>query len=186
MKKIILLSIATLLAPILLADNFIDDLRIKKAVGSYWPDCGMPCEWQWLKAQIQVESSGQVKAISPAGAKGALQFMDDTWQDMIEREYVPSHASPFDFKHAVIAGARYMSDLMSVWSADRSWTERMKLARASYNAGIGNMLKAQTRCDGALLYDEIMKCLPDITGTHARETASYNPKIELEYWRIVL
>src|SRR5258705_4050462 len=34
---------------------------------------------RWIRAVIRVESSGQVKAVSPKGAIGLMQIMPDTW-----------------------------------------------------------------------------------------------------------
>jgi len=171
----------------LIADDLVKDYFFKKAVEDHWPeDCGMPCNWQWLKAQAIVESSLKPDAISPAGAKGIMQFMDPTWEDMVKKEYVFEDATPFQIKPAITAGARYMADLMKVWKTDRTWSDRIKLARASYNCGLGNVLKAQEKCGDKNEYDEIINCLPDITGDHAKETVVYNAKIEIAYWQIVL
>jgi len=52
-----------------------------------------------------------------------------------------------------------MGRLDGQWHSPRPRLERLKLAQASYNAGLGNILKAQKKCNGALLWAEIEPCL---------------------------
>ena len=47
----------------------------------------------------------------------------------------------------------------------------------AYNAGLGNILKSQKACGNPSGYDPIMVCLPQITGSSAKETLDYAPKI---------
>ena len=60
------------------------------------------------------------------------------------------------------------------------------LALASYNGGAGNIIKAQKLCGGPPLYAEIMACLHQVTGRHAKETRGYAPAIRLIYKRLTL
>ena len=84
-------------------------------------------------------------------------------------------------KYAVYAGAYYMRKLRNSWSWHRPAIEKNKLAQASYNAGMGNILKAQKKCDNALLWKDISPCLKDITGDYSRETITYIKRIEKWY-----
>jgi membrane-bound lytic murein transglycosylase F len=63
------------------------------------------------------------------------------------------------------------------WRAPRADADRHDLAMASYNAGLGNLLKAQRACGGAASYRAIMACLPRVTGRHAEETQTYVARI---------
>lgn len=78
---------------------------------------------------------------------------------------------------AIQAGAYYMAKLRAAWTAPRPEDDRHRLALASYNAGLGNILAAQRACGGPPGYDDVMACLPEITGRHAQETLSYAPLI---------
>lgn len=85
---------------------------------------------------------------------------------------------------AIEAGAFYMARLSTQWSAPRPALERHRLAQASYNAGFGNILRAQTKCNGARDWAGIAPCLVLVTGRHARETLTYVERIE-RWWRIL-
>lgn len=43
----------------------------------------------------------------------------------------------------------------------------------AYNAGLGNCIKAQSLCDGAILWPDIAPCMGRVTGRHADETIGY-------------
>lgn len=45
--------------------------------------------------------------------------------------------------------------------------------QASYNAGAGNIIRAQRACNGARSWIQIRVCLPQITGHHSNETIQY-------------
>ncbi len=74
-----------------------------------------------------------------------------------------------------------MGVLIQSWKSPRPPLDRHTLALGSYNAGIGNLLKAQRLCDNARLYDEIIPCLPRVTGHHSAETIGYTRNI-VERW----
>lgn len=129
----------------------------------------------WWKAQLWQESNLKPDARSPVGAEGIAQFMPATalQYGLVDRRL----AEP-----SILAGARMMRDMMRFWKAPRTPASRRRLAQASYNAGAGNLLKAQTRCKGHREYEQIMECLPAVTGVrNARETAGYAPRIQR--WR---
>jgi len=149
------------------------DAEINSAVKTWWPDYPRPSAW---KAQLYQESRLDPSAVSPVGAAGLAQMMPGTWADLT-RELRLGAASP----HAPIAiqaGAYYMAKLRRVWRAGRDATDRQPLAQASYNAGAGNILKAQTECGGAKAWAAIAPCLGTVTGArNARETTTYVARI---------
>jgi len=53
--------------------------------------------------------------------------------------------------------------------------------QASYNAGAGNIIRAQSLCGGALDWTGIAPCLPQVTGHHAHETITYVERIDRWY-----
>lgn len=152
--------------------RYDDDIRA--AVRKYWG--GAP-DWTWLKAQYWQESLLDPSQVSPAGAAGIAQFMPGSWRD-VERSLGWADVDPHAAKYAIPAGAFYMASLRGAWTAERTLMERHRLAQASYNAGIGNVLAAQRLCRDARLWDDIAPCLPDVTGAdNARQTVDYVAKI---------
>lgn len=158
-------------------DTFQYDDQIRSAWRRYLPVYHWGIGW----AQIAQESAFKTDARSPVGAMGLAQFMPLTWRDMERAGVVPTGASPRDARHAIQAQAFYMWRLNRTWSSKRSDGDRIRLALASYNAGAGNIIKAQRECDMSVEYDVIMCCLPKITGRHAVETLDYVPRIEVHY-----
>jgi membrane-bound lytic murein transglycosylase F len=93
-------------------------------------------------------------------------------------------ASPEEFwipEVSIRAAGYYMGRLIFSWKAPRPPLDRHKLALASYNAGIGHLLKAQKICGKPPLYDQIIPCLPIVTGHHSKETIGYTKNI-VERW----
>lgn len=114
------------------------------------------------------------------GARGLAQFMPATWREVSSQLQITD--SPHS-THAIEAGAFYMAKLRRVWKADRAGLERNALAQASYNAGTGNILKAQRFCGDARLWLTIRECLPKVTGPkNAHETTTYVERID-RYWK---
>lgn len=153
------------------------DRQIVTAVKTHWPDYPYPLAW---KAQLYQESLLDPDARSPVGAEGLAQFMPGTWKQ-ISKELGYGLISPRLADQSINAGAYYMAKLRRQWRSKRPNDDRHKLAQASYNAGLGNILKAQRRCGNLLLYQEIISCLPQITGRHSRETITYVDRISK--WR---
>lgn len=117
--------------------------------------------------------------MSPVGARGLAQFMPATWRDMEKR--FGGRASPHD-DISIEYGAYYMSRKMHTWRRDRPKFEQWRLGLASYNAGTGNIIKAQSLCDNRRTWSEISKCLHRVTGDrNSHETKTYVPRIE-RWW----
>jgi membrane-bound lytic murein transglycosylase MltF len=146
-------------------------------VKRWWPD--LP-RWKLWKAQLYQESRLNPAAVSHVGARGLAQFMPATWNDVVRETGMAG--SPHD-DVAIEAGAYYMAKLRRMWISDRTRFERNELAQASYNAGAGNVLKAQQFCGGARFWHTIQECLPLVTGPrHAAETKTYVARIA-RWWR---
>ncbi|WP_431282707.1 transglycosylase SLT domain-containing protein [Humitalea sp. 24SJ18S-53] len=154
------------------------DPQIRAAVERWWPDHP---DWLAWRAQLYQESRLRPDAVSPVGAAGLAQFMPGTWRDVVRELRLPAGVSPHQ-DIAIDAGAYYMARMRRTWSAPRSSAERHRLAQASYNAGPGNIIRAQTLCGGASDWPGISPCLPRITGAlHAAETQGYVASIA--QWR---
>lgn len=156
------------------------DRDIKSATSKWWPGQ----DWRWWKSQLYQESLLNPDAISPVGARGLAQFMPGTWADMCQ-QLKWGQVSPHVAQHSIEAGAYYMAKLSKGWSSKRPMLDRWDLARASYNAGFGNILQAQKVAGGAVLYADIMMALPIVTGHHSRETITYVERIHLWFRRMI-
>lgn len=136
-------------------------------------------DWRLIKAQFYQESLLNPNAESYVGAKGVAQFMPETWKKISSE--LDIEESPTVAKYSIQAGAYYDAKLKKKWTSPRPHKDRMSLTFASYNAGFGNLVRAQQLCGMPNLYSEIVECLPQVTGHHAKETKTYIKKI-WEYW----
>jgi soluble lytic murein transglycosylase-like protein len=87
---------------------------------------GIPEAWIW--AVMRVESAGNARAVSGAGAMGLMQIMPATWARLRARYGLGSN--PFDVRDNIMAGAAYLRELH-----DRYGNASGMLA--AYNAGPG-------------------------------------------------
>jgi hypothetical protein len=68
---------------------------------------GIPAAW--IRAVMQAESFGDVRAMSPKGAIGLMQIMPETWAGLRQRYGLG--ADPYDAHDNIIAGAAYLREL---------------------------------------------------------------------------
>lgn len=87
---------------------------------------GIPETWIW--AVMRVESNGDVRAVSHAGAMGLMQIMPGTWASL--RASHGLGGDPYDVRDNIMAGAAYLRAMH-----DRYGNVTAMLA--SYNAGPG-------------------------------------------------
>lgn len=83
-----------------------------------------------VKAIIMAESSYNPKAISKKGARGLMQLMPETAEELGVKD-------SFNPEHNVNAGVKYFKQLLNQFDGD------MKLALAAYNAGISRVRQYQ-------------------------------------------
>lgn len=156
------------------------DHEFVKAAAKYLPGT----DWRLLKAQGMAESNLNPDAESPVGAVGIMQFMPETWGDVCQ-ELKWAGASRKDPCYSIEAGAYYMSKLVKGWSSPRPDIDRYCLALASYNAGFGNLIKAQKAAGDAFDYASIARNLQKVTGQHSAETITYVKRIYNYYMQLV-
>lgn len=148
------------------------DESIKKWAEVYTPQH----PWYWNKAQLIAESGLNPNAVSSVGAMGLGQFMPKTWEQM-ERE-LGFYGSPFDVEYNIQASAYYMSTLIKQFKRPRPYEDVWKLSLASYNAGLGNILKAQSIGGNHLTYSPMALSLHKVTGkANSKQTTDYVTRI---------
>jgi hypothetical protein len=82
----------------------------------------------WIWAVMRVESGGNARAVSRAGAMGLMQIMPATWADLRARYGLGP--DPFNVRDNIMAGAAYLREMY-----DRYGNASAMLA--AYNAGPG-------------------------------------------------
>ncbi|AXH68421.1 protein containing transglycosylase domain [Vibrio phage R01] len=157
-----------------LVKNTEYDHLIYKAWENYVPQT--QC-WHWLKAQYYQESLLKPDAKSHVGAMGIAQVMPGTWLDISKKLRFNARASPYDPELSIEAGAYYLNYQWSQWRAKRTFEDRISLAFAGYNAGLGNILKAQRLSGGRADWKSISEALPGVTGENSKETVQYVERI---------
>ena len=159
------------------------DSDFKAAVRRYWTQ-EYNSNWCLAKSQCYVESHLKPDAVSPVGATGLCQIMAGTYADVAKRIDLRSSGRR-DPASNIDAGVYYMATMIRIWMAPRSKECRLNLAWASYNAGPGNVIKAQKLSGGRKCWVHISPYLPDVTGRkHSAETQGYVHKIWAAYRRL--
>ena len=147
----------------------------RKATERYWGDT--PHTWHLMRELARAESSFRSMVRSHAGAVGLTQVLPATWREIRDRGIQDLGGDLTDPSDNVRAGTYYLRTQYNIWSPDRPERDRVLLALACYNAGAGNLLRAQRRAGGSLKFDDIAQRLPDVTGSHAAGTIQYSHKI---------
>nr|WP_051069180.1 lytic transglycosylase domain-containing protein [Mesorhizobium metallidurans] len=97
----------------------------------------------WIRAIMRKESAGDARAVSSAGARGLMQIMPGTWDDLRARWSLGR--DPFDPRDNIMAGTAYLRELHDRYGSPGFL--------AAYNAGparyesylAGRPLPAETR-----------------------------------------
>jgi len=117
--------------PTIFGDSFIDRLnsRISKyenIINEASSTFKVPINV--IKAIIGAESAGKADAVSSAGAKGLMQLMDGTADNLGVR-------NSFDAKQNIFGGTKYIKLMLDKFDGN------IDHALAAYNAGPGNVMK---------------------------------------------
>ena len=102
---------------------------------------GSTVPYQLIVSQFYQESHFKPSAESHVGAMGVAQIMPGTRRD-IERQLGPFN--PWNARDSIYAGTWYVANRWNVFRyGNKTTANRMAFALASYNAGLGYILKAQ-------------------------------------------
>jgi len=100
-----------------------------------------------IKSVILTESAANSKAVSKANAKGLMQLIDSTAEDMGVR-------NSFDPEQNIEGGTKYLAQMLRQYNGD------LKLSLAAYNAGPQNVEKH----NGVPPFDETKNYIARVTG----------------------
>ena len=106
---------------------------------------GPHVDWHWFKAQGIAESNLNPDAKSHVGALGIMQIMPATYDEILKKNpHLPKTNEP---RWNIAAGIFYDRMLYRKWKSKKtiSTEERLSFSFASYNAGLGTVLKAYKR-----------------------------------------
>lgn len=163
----------------------LPETAIVLAVKRYWPEPYRSHPDLFI-AQCWAESGLKADAESPAGAVGLCQVMPGTAKTLLRsRGGLRGKLRGFlrNAKTNAELGARYMGQMFRIWSYPRSSHCRWRLAVASYNAGPGSVIQAQTLSGGRRCWEDIAPFLHQVTGRHSAETIAYVFRVEDEVRR---
>ena len=127
-------------------------------------------DWRWFKAQGIIESGLRVDATSWVGARGIMQIMPATFQEIAELSSLPLSDTE-DPAQNIAAGVFYDRRLYDLWDDIPDRRQRLAFAFASYNGGRSRTLRAQDRCAS--------ECAqwPNVQAYVPEETRNYVTKI---------
>lgn len=141
---------------------------------------GPAFDWHYFKAQAIAESQLDENARSAVGAVGVMQVMPQTFADIV-RKNSAIRGGLEQPRWNIAAGIWYDRQNFVMWRAPRSLVDRIKFMFGSYNAGGGNILRAQrlALADGlaGTSWASIEARLSAVTGRYSRETLSYVARI---------
>ncbi|MCB1774784.1 MAG: transglycosylase SLT domain-containing protein [Gammaproteobacteria bacterium] len=132
-------------------------------------------DWHWFKAQGIAESGLDADALSPAGARGIMQILPATYDEIRERNRFMADIE--DPRWNIAAGIFYDRQLYRKWKkkSDIHTSERLNFAFASYNAGYGNILKAHRRAQAR---KQVVKRWDQVEAHAPSETRHYVRRIQ--------
>ncbi len=98
-------------------------IRLRSFVEQASRRFGVPV--RWIRAVLDVESAGDVRARSPKGAMGLMQIMPATWAELRVRYNLGN--DPYDPHDNILAGTAYLRELLDRYGSPGVF--------AAYNAG---------------------------------------------------
>jgi soluble lytic murein transglycosylase len=123
-------------------------------------------EEEIIYATIRVESSFKPDAISNSNAKGLMQLLDSTAEELAKDEDI-EEVDLFDPEINIMLGTKYIAKLLNKY-------ENLEVALAAYNAGIGTV-------DSWIQNNVISSDGSDIEKIPFQETNNYVRKVLRDY-----
>src|ERR1043166_6311849 len=144
---------------------------------------GLGFDWRYFKAQSMAESELNPEARSWVGARGLMQLMPSTFQEIQSRR--PEFESIDDPEWNIAAGIMHDRYLWGLWSKDVPEEQRPAFMFGSYNAGEGTITRASGVARAKQLdrsvWSNIEMVAPGVPRWRYRETLGYVRKILRNY-----
>jgi len=161
-------------------DNARYDTFFRKYSKRYF---GSGFDWQLFKAQGMAESELNAAARSYVGARGVMQLMPSTYQEIQSKR--PEFQSIDDPEWNIAAGIMHDRYLWRLWEPVVPDSERPKFMFGSYNAGEGTIARATAAAHAKQLdesrWPNIELVAPEVPRWRYRETLGYVKKIDENY-----
>jgi len=142
---------------------------------------GPGVDWRLFKAQGMAESGLNPEAVSHVGARGIMQLMPSTWQDVRSMSSsIGEHIN--DPEWNIAAGILYDRTLYKAWAASTlDEAHRFQFTFGSYNAGMSYVQRAQKlaqeRALDTRIWPSIEFVAPDVPRWRHEETITYVQRI---------
>jgi soluble lytic murein transglycosylase-like protein len=144
---------------------------------------GIGFDWKYFKAQGMAESELSATARSSVGARGVMQLMPSTFQDIQTQR--PEFESIDDPEWNIAAGIMHDRYLWKLWEPVGPDSDRTKFMFGSYNAGEGTIGRATAAAHARQLdelrWPSIEIVAPQVPRWRYRETLGYVKKIDENY-----
>jgi membrane-bound lytic murein transglycosylase F len=141
---------------------------------------GPAFDWRLFKAQAVAESRLKAEAKSHVGAVGVMQIMPRTFKE-IRHKNPTIKGNRKQPRWNIAAGIYYDRMLWKTFKAKRPVRDRINFMFGAYNAGKGNIIKAQkvarSKKMNENLWPSVKAALPQVTGKRSTETVRYVEKI---------
>jgi membrane-bound lytic murein transglycosylase F len=146
---------------------------------------GPAFDWRYFKAQGYAESGLKPTATSWVGARGIMQLMPSTYQEIATHR--PEFGTIDQPEWNIAAGIMHDRYLWDLWRKDIDDVERHHFMFASYNAGEGTITRALgvARQNGGLAaWSSVELIAPSVQRWRYAETLGYVRRIDSTYARL--
>jgi membrane-bound lytic murein transglycosylase MltF len=166
----------------------------KKIIGQYDPTFrkytkryfGPAFDWRYFKAQGYAESGLKATATSWVGARGIMQLMPSTYQEIASHR--PEFGAIDQPEWNIAAGIMHDRYLWDLWRKDIGDDERHHFMFASYNAGEGTITRAFAAAKnqgGIPVWSSVELIAPTVQRWRYSETLGYVRRIDSTYARLI-
>lgn len=173
-RTILIFILIILLILITLKAINIENIILQNIYTKQYEECIYKCSEECeidpllILAIIRVESNFKEDSISLSQAKGLMQLMDSTADELATKLNMNEDYDIFNAETNIELGTTYMSNLLTYYN------NNLYLALAAYNAGIGNVNKWIEK-------GTIKKDGSDIENIPFKETRNYVRKVLRDY-----
>jgi membrane-bound lytic murein transglycosylase F len=143
-------------------------------------------DWRLFKAQGMAESNLNPNARSWVGARGLMQIMPRTLEEIRGRNPELRVVKHDEFN--IAAGIAYDRQLWDLWEDNLDAAHLREFMLGSYNAGRGTLLRAQDVAESAALDERVWPSIklvaPKVPRWRSEETLTYVDRIFLNLGRM--